>query len=111
MPSQVLNPLPTMTYDEFLAWADEEIRVEWVDGRVEFMEPVSDEHSDEGVFLASTIRPYVEERKLGVVRNEPFQMRLDKPRSGRSPDLIFISTQSMPRIRHMYLDGPADVVI
>lgn len=111
MASQVLCPLPTMTYDEFLAWADDEMRVEWVDGMVEFMEPVSDEHCDGCLFLACTIAPFIEEWQLGVVRKDPFQMRLEKPRSGRSPDLIFVSTESMPRIRNMYLDGPADVVI
>lgn len=111
MAVQVQHSLPTMTYDEFLAWAGEEVRVEWVDGRVEYMEPVSDEHSEEGVFLKNTIGPYIEERQLGVIRDEPFQMKLDRPRAGRSPDLIFISTQNTPRIRNSYLDGPADVAI
>src|SRR5712675_1423475 len=110
MESQVATQLPTMSYEEFLAWADPELRVEWVDGRVEFMEPVSEEHNDESGMLVSTIRTYVEEKKLGKIQFENFQMKLDRPRAGRSPDVIFISKAKLPNIRNSFLEGPADVV-
>lgn len=111
MATEIHTPLPTMTYEEFLSWATDETHAEWVDGRVIFMQPVSDDHSDEQGFLSGTIRTYVEEKHLGKVRSEPFQMKLDSPRAGRSPDLIFVSTESLPRIRNSFLDGPADLAI
>src|SRR3954463_291247 len=33
-----------MTYDEFLAWADEDTLAEWVDGRVVMTTPTSAQH-------------------------------------------------------------------
>jgi len=46
---------------------------------------------------------------LGIVRSAPFQMRL--PNSGREPDLIFVAASHVDRLRHTYLDGPADLVV
>lgn len=111
MAIQTPTPLPTMSYEEFLHWADDETHAEWVDGKVVFMEPVSDDNKEESGFLDRTIGTYVNERGLGSVKLEPFQMKLSDRPSGRSPDLIFISTQNLPRIRPTYLDGPADLVI
>lgn len=35
-------PSAKMTYEEFLAWADEDTWAEWVDGEVIYMSPVSE---------------------------------------------------------------------
>jgi len=98
-----------MTYEEFLAWADEDTLAEWVDGEVVMHSPASNEHQDISGFLEALLRPFVEERKLGIVRSAPFQMKL--PGSGREPDLIFVAAQHVDRLRRTYLDGPADLVV
>ena len=37
---------PKMTYEEFLAWADEDTLAEWVDGEVVMTSPASNRHQD-----------------------------------------------------------------
>jgi Uma2 family endonuclease len=98
-----------MTYEEFLAWADEDTLAEWVDGEVVMHSPASYDHQDISGFLEAILRPFVQERELGIVQRAPFQMRL--PNSGREPDLIFVAAQHVDRLRRTYLDGPADLVV
>jgi Uma2 family endonuclease len=100
---------PKMTYEEFLNWADEDTLAEWVNGEVVMTSPASDQHQDISDFLVALLRPFVEQRRLGVVRSAPFQMKL--PDSGREPDLSFVAAQRIDRLRNTYLDGPADLAI
>jgi Uma2 family endonuclease len=98
-----------MTYEEFLAWADEDTLAEWVDGEVVMTSPASYRHQDVRGFLEAVLRPFVEERKLGIVQSAPFQMKL--PGSGREPDLFFVAARRLDRLRRTYLDGPADLAV
>jgi Uma2 family endonuclease len=100
-----------LSYQEFLAWADEDTHAEWVDGRVQFMSPVSREHSLLAGFLSQLIRFFVESHQLGEVHSEPFQMKTGPDLPGRSPDLLFVAREHLPRLRENYLDGPADLVV
>jgi Uma2 family endonuclease len=100
-----------ISYAEFLAGDYENPHVEWVDGRMVEMAPISDEHEDVGRFLGAALRSYVEERGLGVIRGDPFQMKTASDLPGRAPDLIFISTANLPRLKRTYLKGPADLVV
>src|SRR4051794_30943296 len=59
--------LPTMTYEEFLAWASDDIRAEWVEGKVMLMSPVSTRHQDIVVFLIIWLSLHVSRYKLGRV--------------------------------------------
>jgi len=55
------------------------------------------------------MRPFVEARDLGIMLAAPFQMKLE--RSGREPDLLFIASGHLDRLRATYLEGPADLVV
>jgi Uma2 family endonuclease len=98
-----------MTYEEFLAWADEDTLAEWVDGEVTMTTPASNRHQDVSGFLESVLRSFTEMRQLGIVRTAPFQMRLTH--SGREPDLLFVASEHLERLLETYLDGPADLVV
>ena len=100
-----------MTYEEFLAQADEDVPAEWVDGEVILMSPASSRHQDLADFLTALLRLFVEARQLGVVRSAPFQMKLAARPSGREPDLLFVSSDRLDRLKEMYLDGPADLAV
>lgn len=104
-------PARRMTYEEFLEWADEDTYAEWVNGEVQFMSPVSQEHSDLGMFLKPLMRTLVEERDLGAIYDDPFQMKPGQDLPGRSPDILFVSKRNLGRLRKNYLDGPADLVV
>lgn len=58
------------------------------------------------------LRLWTEAHQLGVVIVAPFLMRLHVPRDqGREPDILFIATAHLDRLRRTYLDGPADLVV
>ncbi len=98
-----------MTYEEFLAWADEDTLAEWVDGEVKMYSPASLLHQRTVAFLAQIISAYVESRELGLVILAPFQMKLAG--SGREPDLMFVAAEHMDRLQETHLEGPADLVV
>jgi len=66
-----------VSYDEFLEWADEDTRAEWVDGDIVFMSPISDTHQDIVEFFLTLLRLHVEHHEKGWVRSSTFQMKLD----------------------------------
>jgi Uma2 family endonuclease len=101
-----------MSYEEFLAWCDEDTWAEWVEGEVIMVSPASERHQDLQRFLQAVLGIFVEQHGLGRVLGAPFQMRLSGSiRSGREPDVLFIAQAHLERLRETYLDGPADVVV
>ncbi|MBV9850380.1 MAG: Uma2 family endonuclease [Armatimonadetes bacterium] len=107
------KPLPAtpVTYEGFLDWADEDTYAEWVDGEIEIMSPASLPHQDLSGFLHRLLAQYAEDRSAGKVLAAPFQMKLAKVRRGREPDLLFITSANLARLRHNFLDGPADLAV
>jgi Uma2 family endonuclease len=104
-------PPGKMTYEEFLAWADEDTWAEWVNGEVIILSPASNKHQDLAGFLTALLRHFVETSQLGVVRFAPFQMKTGPDLPGREPDILFIAHEHLDRLRDIYLDGPADLVV
>jgi Uma2 family endonuclease len=100
-----------ITYEEFLARADEDSPAEWVDGEVILMSPASQRHQLITSFLTSLLQHFAEVNQLGVVLSAPFQMKLEVRPSGREPDVLFVSADNLGRLKDMYLDGPADLVV
>jgi Uma2 family endonuclease len=98
-----------MSYETFLDWLDEDTLAEWVEGEVIMTSPASDSHQDLAGFLTAVLRVFVESRGLGWVRSAPFQMKLAT--SGREPDLVFVTSDQLDRVRRTYLDGPASLAV
>ena len=104
-------PEAPVSFEGFLDWCDEDTCAEWVQGEVLVMSPASDRHQDICDFLTSVVRIFVEVKGLGWVRSAPFVMRLGEGVSGREPDLAFVASAHLGRLRETYLDGPADLVV
>ena len=104
-----LAPAGTMTYEEFLDWADEDTLAEWVDGQVEMTSPASLEHQEIKTFVAGILLKYARFHRAGKVLDAPFQMKL--PQSGREPDVLFVAQAHLDRLKRTYLDGPADLAV
>ena len=104
-------PEPPVSFEGFLGWCDEDTRAEWVQGEVCVMSPVSDRHQDICDFLTAVVRIFAEVKGLGWVRSAPFVMRLGEGVSGREPDLMFVASAHLGRLRETYLDGPVDLVV
>jgi len=101
-----------LTYEEFLAWCDEDTLAEWVDGEVLMLSPSSQRHEILRRFLETVLGIFVEQRALGLVLGGTFQMRLAEPvSSGRQPDVLFLAADRLSCLKETYLDGPADLVV
>ena len=104
------KPNHKISYEEFLEWYDEH-HAEWVDGEIIMGQPATFEHQADSDFLTQLLGLYIQARDLGVLVSAPFQMRLQEQKSGREPDMLFVSKEHVGRIKRTYLDGPADLVI
>jgi Uma2 family endonuclease len=107
---QKLPPPGPVTFEEFLAWCDEDTHAEWVDGEIIMMSPASDHHQDLSDFLVAVMRLYNEAHQVGWIRSAPFIMRTSVHPSGREPDILFVTKERMHLIQPTFLDGPADLI-
>jgi Uma2 family endonuclease len=104
-------PAGRITYQEFLRRDGDENHVEWVDGEIVMMAPISDEHDDVAGFLYALLRAFVEFHQLGVVKQEPYQMKTGPTLPGRAPDVLFLARKNLSRLKKTHVAGPADLVI
>ena len=100
-----------MSYEEFLRWDGANQHVEWVDGRVVPMPPISGPHNNVGNFLIGALVAYVDHFDLGTIRTDPFQMKTGPGLPGRAPDVLFVAKRNLGRLHKTYLEGPADLVV
>jgi len=104
------HPGRRMTEEEYVEWSGDEWS-EWVDGEVLIMSPVNVRHAILFSFLFPVMVSLAEQRDLGRVLCEPFQMRLGKQRRRRSPDVMFVAAARLDSLRPNHLEGPADLVV
>ena len=100
---------PRMTYDEFLAWAGEDTHAEWVSGEVYVLLTAEMPHQQIVDFLNRLIGFFIDSRDVGALFSGPASIKLEK--SGREPDLFFVSKANLTRVTKKYFDGPPDLII
>jgi Uma2 family endonuclease len=105
------KPKEKISYEDFLAWCDEDTWAEWVDGDVIMVSPASKQHQRISRFLVSLLDHYMQLKNLGEVMPAPFQMKLGPDLPGREPDLFYVASIHLDRLKDTYLDGPADMVV
>lgn len=110
-PERKTPPKEKMTWEEFLTWTDEDTHAEWVNGDVIMTMPSSVRHQDIKLFLVTLLRQFVRAKKLGVVLDAPFLMRMSFKPSGREPDILFLQQKHIARLHETFLDGPADLAV
>ncbi|HZI20156.1 MAG TPA: Uma2 family endonuclease [Pyrinomonadaceae bacterium] len=99
-----------ISYEDFLR-SEEYVWAEWVDGEVIQLSPASKRHQLLVNFLAALLQHFVEANRLGLVISAPFQMKTGAGLPGREPDILFIATENLERLRDTYLAGAADMVV
>ncbi|MCX7841076.1 MAG: Uma2 family endonuclease [Anaerolineae bacterium] len=102
---------PKITYEEFLARADEDAHVEWVNGEVIVQMTAKPLHQDVLNFLNHLLDTFVRFFGLGKVFTAPMQMKATPQGPGREPDLLFVARAHLDRVLETHLDGPADLVV
>jgi Uma2 family endonuclease len=100
-----------MSYEEFLRWAGEDTRAEWVDGEVIIHMPPTDLHQVTVGFLYALLLIFVQFFQRGRVRVSPIEMRLSGSRSSREPDILFVTNEHLDCLTPERLVGPADLVV
>jgi len=105
-----MKTLQKITYEDFLVQYDN-VRAEWVDGEVIMAPPASAQHQDIGSFLEGVLRLHIEHQNLGKLFRAPFQMKLGTDSPGREPDLLYVISAHLDRLKETYLDGPADMAV
>ena len=89
----------------------EDVRAEWVDGKVVTMSPASARHQQLGDYLLVLLKLFIEKERRGDVLSAPFQMKLGPKMPGREPDLLFVANEHLDRLQSTHLRGPADLVV
>lgn len=100
-----------MTWEEYLAWDFEDCQAEWVDGEVVLMPPVRIDHQFIAGFVYRLVIDFVERNDLGAVFQPPTLMKLSSRPSGREPDVLFVATEHLDRLKKTLIDGPADLAV
>jgi len=117
--TQVTEPVPAgeypqkmlMSYEEYLAWAGEDTRAEWVNGEVIVEMPPLDQHQTLVEFLYQLINLFVTVSDLGRLRVAPFELKLILEGSSREPDLMFIAKEHLDQLTTERVVGPPDLII
>jgi len=108
------TPLPPrhMTEAEFLAWGDEDVRAEWVDGEVILMPAENLIHIDLNYWLAWLLRLFVDRTGIGGrVVGSGLYVRLSAQRRLRVPDLLYVRPERIQLLQPTLLDGPPDLAL
>lgn len=101
----------SMTYDEFLVWADEDVHAEWANGEVIVFMPPSTKHQLVSGFLSALLLFFARAFNLGEVLTAPIEMRAKPDGAAREPDILFVATAHRERLTSQRLLGPADLVV
>ncbi len=111
LPNGIRRPTGPMTEDEFVAWCDEDVKAEWVDGEVVIMSPASLKHVLIADWLIRVLGDFVEDRDLGLVLGTEFMIRLGKQRRWRVPDILYIGKERLGLLRPNHLEGAPDLAL
>jgi Uma2 family endonuclease len=101
----------SMTYDEFLAWDNEDIQAEWANGEAIVFMPPSTKHQLVSGFLSTLLLLFARAFNLGEVLTAPIEMRAKPDGAAREPDILFVATAHRERLTAQRLLGPADLVV
>ena len=101
---------PRMTYEKFLAWVPDGKQAEWVNGEV-FILTTSTRHARLSRLLVNLLSSFVALFDLGEVFPAPFLMRATPGGPGREPDILVLLKNQLGRVKHLGIEGPADLVV
>jgi len=100
-----------MSYEEYLAWADENVHAEWVNGEVIVQMPPKIRHQRVVRFLLQMLGLFAQLFRLGEVLPTPTEMRAMPDGSAREPDVLFVAWEHLERLTEARLSGPADLIV
>jgi len=99
-----------MSFAEFLETEFDHNHYEWVNGEAVEMSAVEYSHALLLTYLVRVLGAFLEKHDAGVLLTEPFQMRVSET-SSRAPDIQVLLNANVSRIKRVFTDGPADLVV
>ena len=99
-----------VSYEDFLRDFDSE-HVEWIDGVVIRMSPITSEHNAITIFLILLFKNLLALTGGGEVYTDPMIMRLETSRRGRAPDIQVLLPHKLHLIRKNEIAGAADLAV
>jgi Uma2 family endonuclease len=100
-----------MSYEEYLAWAGEDVHAEWVNGEVIVQMPPKPRHQQVVAFLLQLLGLFIQLFQSGRLLPAPLEMRATPDGPAREPDLLFVAHEHLDRLTEVRLSGPADLVV
>jgi Uma2 family endonuclease len=98
------------TFEEYLELHEDQIRSEWIDGRVLIMAAASVAHQRIGSFLETILKIYTETKQIGEVFRAPIAVKTSIF-AGREPDLFFIKRENLHIVKPTYIKGAPDLAV
>lgn len=111
VPEIQVAPRRRMTEEEFVAWCDEDVKAEWVDGEVIVHSPANIWHVRLAKFLLQLLDGFAVRYDLGEVLGPELQIRFSGLRRRRVPDILFIRKERSSIVRSGHIEGAPDLVI
>lgn len=110
---EVLKRFPglRMSFAEFLT-LDEDFTGDWIDGHVELRGGQDCLHHEALSLLSIAFRWFSEKgegRRGRALRG--FLMRPEPERPARVVDMLYVAAEHAGRMKHVFVDGPADIVL
>jgi Uma2 family endonuclease len=99
-----------VSYEDFMVGFPN-IHAEWVDGVVIEMSGIDERHDQLTAFLRMLFAAYLELSAGGRVLQDPMLMKLPAVPSSRAPDLQVLLPESLDKLQHNQVIGPADLVV
>lgn len=100
-----------MSYEQYLTFARDEQKVEWVNGEAIIYMPASDIHQDLLGFLYNLISTFSRLLKLGITRQSPFEVKLWSDGPSREPDIFFLAKDSPAQQETNRILGAPDLAV
>jgi Uma2 family endonuclease len=97
-----------MTFEEFVEWAPNEGKAEWVDGWGMVYVGSTTRHGRMVQFASELIGGFVRLFDLGEVFSQQTIMRVRTRPSGRMPDIMVVLKEHRDRVERLWIEGPAD---
>lgn len=98
------------TFEEYLDLHEDQIRSEWIDGRVLIMAAASVAHQRIGSFLEVLLKIYSAKHNIGEVFRAPIAVKTGIF-AGREPDLFFIKKENLHIVKPTFIKGAPDLAI
>ncbi len=98
------------TFEEYLDLHEDQIRSEWIDGRVLIMAAASVAHQRIGSFLEVLLKIYSAKHEIGEVFRAPIAVKISIF-AGREPDLFFIKKENLHIVKPTFVKGAPDLAV